>query len=70
LENGADVVLHSATKFLGGHSDALAGVLCIKREDIYERFSETRSRMGNHLEEFTCMCLYEGLQTLRLRVKK
>lgn len=63
-------MLHSATKFLGGHSDSLAGVICTNREDINEKLTETRLRMGNHLEEYTCSTLYQGLETLKLRVMR
>ena len=53
LNLGADLVMHSATKFLGGHSDALAGVICTNSSDLYKQILATRFQMGNHLEDFT-----------------
>ena len=43
LEHGADVVLHSATKYIGGHHDALAGVLTMRERDVYERIKGLRA---------------------------
>lgn len=69
LDLGADVVLHSATKFLGGHNDLLAGVLVTKVEDdFWVRIREQRFLAGWMLDSFTAFLLTRSLKTLFLRV--
>ncbi|MXW86146.1 MAG: aminotransferase class I/II-fold pyridoxal phosphate-dependent enzyme [Boseongicola sp. SB0667_bin_21] len=71
LELGADIVFHSATKFLGGHSDLLAGVLATGRTD--ERWNElksARARMGGVLGAFEAWLLLRGMRTLHLRYER
>ncbi|TNV77069.1 hypothetical protein FGO68_gene17590 [Halteria grandinella] len=67
---GTNVVVHSATKFLSGHSDVCGGYLGTNDEDLYTKFHSSRERAGNHLEDMPSHLLYEGLQTLKLRVHK
>jgi cystathionine gamma-synthase len=70
LEHGADLVLHSATKYLGGHSDVLLGaVVCRGRED-YDRLLELRSRTGIGAAPDPAWLLMRGLETLELRVRR
>ena len=69
LEFGADLVLHSATKYLGGHDDAMGGVL-IGREDLVRTVYEHREICGAVLSAFSAYLLLRGLKTLDLRVKK
>ncbi|MCH8048264.1 MAG: PLP-dependent transferase, partial [Planctomycetes bacterium] len=70
LELGADVVMHSATKYLGGHSDMLGGALVVKDKDLYDRLyfiqNATGAVMGPN-EAFLCS---RGLKTLELRVRE
>ena len=68
LEHGADFVLHSATKYLSGHDDAMLGaVVCRRREDA-ERLKEFRTRSGIVAGPDACFLLLRGLRTLELRV--
>lgn len=66
---GIDVVLHSGTKFLGGHSDLLAGVICSKKNFI-EKCWEYAHIAGHVLSPFEASLLLRGLKTLTLRVRK
>lgn len=67
LALGADLVLHSATKFLGGHSDAMGGVVCGKKELIKQIF-HYREINGATLHANTAYMLLRGIKTLELRV--
>ena len=70
LALGADVVLHSATKYLNGHSDVLAGALCFAREDALSgRARKIRQSHGLILHPFEAFLLTRGLRTLDLRVR-
>ncbi|MFP6687102.1 MAG: aminotransferase class I/II-fold pyridoxal phosphate-dependent enzyme [Polyangiaceae bacterium] len=68
LEHGFDVVLHSATKYLGGHSDVVAGAV-IGRSDVVEHVRQKLNHLGACLEPFGCFLLHRGLKTLALRVR-
>jgi cystathionine gamma-synthase len=67
LALGADLVIHSATKFLGGHSDAMGGVMCGSRELIRKVF-HFREINGATLDAMSAYLLLRGLKTLELRV--
>src|ERR687888_782212 len=70
LEQGADFVLHSATKYLGGHSDLLLGaVVCRSAEDA-ERLREFRGRAGIVAAPDPCWLLLRSLRTLRIRMER
>jgi len=71
LDLGADIVFHSATKYLAGHSDLLAGVLATGAAD--ERWQEiraARTRMGGVLGAFEAWLLLRGMRTLHLRYER
>jgi cystathionine gamma-synthase len=71
LSLGADIVMHSATKYLNGHSDVIAGVLCTAREDaLWRRITKTRGQLGSALSGFDAWLLMRGMRTLDLRVRK
>src|SRR2546429_89077 len=70
LEHGADVVLHSATKYLGGHHDALAGALVFRSEDDHRRIKEFRGRTGPIVAPDTAWLVLRGLKTLEVRVRR
>jgi cystathionine gamma-synthase len=70
LEHGADFVLHSATKFLAGHDDALLGAVVCKREEDAARLKEFRQRSGIVAAPDPCFLLLRGLKTLELRVRR
>jgi cystathionine gamma-synthase len=69
LELGADLVVHSATKFLGGHSDALGGVVCGKKE-LVERIFAYREINGATLHPMAAYLLLRGMKTLELRIER
>jgi cystathionine gamma-synthase len=68
LEHGADFVLHSATKYLAGHDDALIGAVVCKGEADVERLQRFRSNTGIVAAPDPCFLLLRGLKTLELRV--
>jgi cystathionine gamma-synthase len=70
LEHGADLVLHSATKYLGGHSDVLLGAVICKETATAERLREFRSRTGIVAAPDAAWLLLRGLKTLELRVRR
>jgi cystathionine gamma-synthase len=70
LEHGADHVLHSATKYLGGHDDVLLGAIVCKRPDDAGRLKEFRTRSGIVAAPDPCALLLRGLETLELRVRR
>src|SRR5262245_61653365 len=70
LERGADVVLHSATKYLGGHHDLLLGALVFADEALAERVRTFRSRTGIVASPDDAWLLLRGLKTLRVRVER
>lgn len=69
LTLGADLVLHSATKFLGGHADALGGVVCGRR-DLVERIYHFREITGASLDPMAAYLLLRGMKTLHLRIRQ
>ena len=68
LELGADLVLHSATKFLGGHADALGGVVCGSRE-LVDQIYHYREINGATLHPMAAYLLLRGMKTLHLRIR-
>jgi cystathionine gamma-synthase len=70
LEQGADFVLHSATKYLAGHDDALLGVVVCKRREDADRLQEFRAHSGIVAAPDPCFLLLRGLKTLELRVRR
>ena len=69
LELGADLVLHSATKFLGGHADALGGIIC-GPSDLIAPIYHFREINGAALDPNAAYLLLRGMKTLELRVKR
>jgi cystathionine gamma-synthase len=69
LHLGADLVLHSATKFLGGHADALGGVIC-GNKDLVEKIYHFREINGATLHPMAAYLLLRGMKTLHLRVAR
>lgn len=70
LELGADVVMHSATKYLGGHSDLLGGVIITNDESLYERLKFTQNTIGAVPGPLDCWLVLRGTKTLALRMQK
>lgn len=69
LAMGADLVLHSATKFLGGHADALGGVIC-GNKDLIQKIYHYREITGATLEPMSAYLLIRGMKTLALRIER
>jgi cystathionine gamma-synthase len=70
LDEGADVVLHSATKFLTGHHDALVGALVTRSPAHAERLREVRTRLGLTASPAAAASLRRGLETLETRMRR
>jgi cystathionine beta-lyase len=70
LELGADIVVHSATKYLGGHSDLVAGLIVVKDEEIAKRIAFIQNATGGILEPFDSWLLIRGIKTLSVRLDR
>ncbi len=71
LEHGADIVLHSATKYLGGHGDLVAGLIAGSAEDMQQvRLIGLKDMTGAVMSPLTAMLILRGLKTLELRVER
>ncbi len=70
LKLGADLVLHSATKYLGGHSDLIAGLVVAKSEELGQRLKFIQNASGGILAPFDSFLVIRGIETLSLRVQK
>lgn len=69
LELGFDIVVHSATKYLGGHSDTVAGLVVTARPDLAERLGYLQNAVGAILGPFDSFLVLRGLKTLELRMR-
>lgn len=67
---GADVVIYSATKYLGGHNDLCAGILVAREEELGERLYFLQNSTGAVLPPFDCWLLVRSLKTLSLRIER
>ena len=70
LDLGADVVIHSGTKFLGGHNDTLAGFVVTNREDVAEKLRFLIKTTGAGLSPFDSWLLLRGIKTLGIRMER
>lgn len=70
LELGADIVVHSGTKYLGGHNDTLAGFLVTNRKDVEERLRFLVKTTGAGLAPFDSWLILRGLKTLGVRMER
>ena len=75
LECGVDIVVESATKFIGGHNDAIGGAICMKSELLPDDFMEqirwnTMVKWGSPISPFNAWILLRGIQTLSVRLKR
>jgi cystathionine gamma-synthase len=70
LDFGADVVLHSATKYLGGHSDVVSGVVVTNRDEVAERLHYHQNAAGAVPSPFDCWLVLRGLRTLAIRMDR
>ncbi|WP_100372674.1 methionine biosynthesis PLP-dependent protein [Bacillus sp. FJAT-45037] len=70
LVEGADIVVHSASKYLGGHNDVIAGLIVAKGEQLSERISYYHNGIGATLGSFDSWLLIRGMKTLSLRMER
>ena len=70
LDLGADIVMHSATKYLGGHSDVIAGALIIKDKDLGDELHFKQFATGGTLGPMDSFLILRGIKTLHLRVQR
>lgn len=70
LTLGADIVVHSGTKYLSGHNDCIAGIVVVRDEGLGEHFHAQLKSRGNGLAPFDCWLVLRGLKTLSLRMKR
>lgn len=67
---GADVVLHSLTKFLNGHADIVGGIVVVKDEETYKHFRKTLNQLGGVIDPFNSFLVHRGLKTLAIRMQR
>ncbi|HET9879096.1 MAG TPA: cystathionine gamma-synthase [Candidatus Limnocylindria bacterium] len=70
LELGADVVMHSATKYLGGHSDVIGGLVATRSDELAERLRFHQNAAGAVPSPFDCFLVMRGLRTLAVRMER
>ncbi len=69
LEHGVDIVMHSATKYLGGHSDCLGGTLAVRDKALLDQLYFIQNATGAVLDPMSCFLLSRGIKTLDLRIR-
>jgi len=69
IELGADIVVHSGTKYLGGHNDTLAGFIVVNDESISEKIKLMQKSIGSVLAPFDSWLMLRGIKTLSVRIK-
>lgn len=67
---GADIIIHSATKYLGGHSDLVAGLVITKTQELSEKIKFIQNASGGILGPWDCWLVLRGLETITLRFEK
>ncbi|NWF89761.1 MAG: aminotransferase class I/II-fold pyridoxal phosphate-dependent enzyme [Ignavibacteriaceae bacterium] len=67
---GADIVLHSLTKFLNGHADVVGGIVVVKDEETYQHFRKTLNQLGGVIDPFNSFLVHRGIKTLSLRMQR
>jgi len=70
IEDGADIVIHSATKYLGGHNDVLAGLIVAKGEELCTKLAMYHNAIGATLGPLDSWLLIRGMKTLALRMRQ
>mmetsp|Transcript_5375 Transcript_5375/g.9663 ORF Transcript_5375/g.9663 Transcript_5375/m.9663 type:complete len:608 (-) Transcript_5375:134-1957(-) len=70
LNHGADVVVHSLTKFFGGTSDVSGGITCVANEELAQRIAFFQNAEGSPLAPFDCWLFLRGIKTLAIRVER
>lgn len=67
---GADIVTHSMTKYIGGHSDVLAGCICLNNKEMLDKLMFIMKTMGTGLAAFDSWVVIRGIKTLQVRVQR
>jgi methionine-gamma-lyase len=70
LDLGADIVLHSMTKFINGHADVVAGMLVAKKEDDYKKLRSVMTNLGCNMDPHQAFLTRRGLKTLAIRIDR
>lgn len=70
LELGADIVMHSLTKYMNGHSDVIMGAIMINDDEIYKRMAFLQNSCGSVPSPFDCFLVNRGLKTLGIRMRE
>lgn len=70
IEHGIDIVMHSATKYLGGHSDCLGGTLAVSSQSLMDELYFIQNSTGAVLDPMSCFLVARGLKTVDLRVRE
>ena len=70
IDQGADIVMHSVTKYLGGHSDVIMGALCVNDDAIYERLAFIHNSCGATPGPMDSFLVLRGIKTLHLRMER
>jgi methionine-gamma-lyase len=70
LELGADIVIHSMTKYLNGHADVVAGMIIVKNQEIFEKLRTVLNNTGGIIDPFAAFLVRRGIKTLALRMER
>ncbi|MEM6799694.1 MAG: aminotransferase class V-fold PLP-dependent enzyme, partial [Planctomycetota bacterium] len=70
LELGADIVMHSATKYYGGHSDLMGGLLAVRDQALYDELYFVQNATGAIMGPLECFLVQRGIKTMELRVRE
>ena len=70
IEQGVDIVIHSATKYLGGHSDLIAGLVVVNDDELAEKLHFIQNSTGGVLQPFDSFLLIQGIKTLGVRLDR
>jgi cystathionine beta-lyase len=70
LEFGVDIIVHSGTKYLGGHSDVLIGAIVVNDKVLAEKFTYNQNATGSIAGPFDCWILLKGMKTLAVRMRQ
>lgn len=70
LELGADIVIHSMTKYLNGHADVVAGMIIVKNHSLFDKLRVVLNNTGGILDPFAAFLVHRGIKTLALRMER
>lgn len=70
IELGADIVLHSTTKYIGGHSDVVGGAIMLSNEELFSKLKFHQNAMGAVPSPFDCFLVMRGIKTLAIRMER